>query len=91
MPLSGVDKPVRVGGPEREIEKSIVVLHAEPSDDWSTIYLFLNSISEEMVRQFPFLNAAAYLYSIWTTTPAQSRYMPDRIHYSQTNVIKLQL
>jgi len=65
--------------PEREIEKSIVLLHAKPSDDW--FYLFLNSICEVMVRPFPFLNAAAYLYSMWTTL-AQSRNMPDRIHYS---------
>ena len=55
MPLSGVDKPVRVGGPEREIEKSIVVLHAEPSDDWSTIYLFPPS----GYRLSPILKAAA--------------------------------
>jgi len=45
--------------PEREIEKSIVVLHAKQSDDCSAIYLFLNSISEVRVRLFPFLNVAA--------------------------------
>jgi len=33
-----------------------VLLHAKPSDD--RFYLFLNSISEVMVRPFPFLNAA---------------------------------